>query len=1633
MNESNSTRFSTFIKLLSLMIVLFVGTVTSTMAQTPSCACKGSIQVSVDNNCEAVITAEMLLANGSTCDGTSNSDVTLMKTPTGGIIDTGTGEAELIDGQLYIGKTIYAKVATSNGSNSCWTTINVEDKFKPTWESLVPDTLVVTCPSVGSFIPTAFDNCHSPRVFMVSERIVTNDCINPIFAGSDTIKMIERIFRAVDESGNFSSTDCSVVYWVVTLDIDDVIGVNNTQLECDANYARIPAGKPFAGHPSPTDITVSINPLVVLPGSGVPSLYSWMPAVRGAGTVDINPTNGNLRLEGGTAPTVFPGMGALVCVTATSNGNIGFNWSAIMKGSTPPAGNFIQDHAQYRVAGGPWVNLTENGPGTTPQGGTVGPVAILKDQQFCFRVITDNAVRWTELMVSNFTGPVPAAIPLNPETTDKCNIYVTFEDTEFPTIKCVKKIMRKWQVLEWSCESKIREFYQIIEIIDSKGPIVRGLDEYVYASTNGHTCEGIYKLQKPILTDNCSTNLTYDVTYEGGFIKGLKVTDADRYIPLPLGCSEIKYTAFDECHNQTVEYVSVRVEDNTPPVAICDQNTTIGLTLDGKAWVPATSFDDGSYDDCDLAKMLVRRMTFGECVDCKTPDFPGFTHLGQFVNAGKSSPHYYYISKHRATPEVAIKTAAAMGGYVVAINNADEDSWVYGKVKEWNLNEDYLIGLRDIKQKGLFTWLSEETSTYRNWLSGNPKDVLDGHNDYDFVKVLDRNGRWDDFGTYRCDEGEYLYVVEITDPCGFSSSAMFCCSDVGVNTMIQFRVIDKSGNWNDCMVNALVQDKLPPSITCPPHMTITCNDYFDSNNLRGTFGWPTTYDNCNPVDVVEKSDIKLNSCRIGTITREFTATDPGGRTAKCTQIITVEGRKIPFTMTADRWPSDVTLTGCENPNNPAFGPDFTGRPDLTADNICSLVGAQYEDQIFTFNNNSGEACFKILRHWKVIDWCQVYPITGGGFYYATWEHTQVIKVNDPVKPVITSSCAPKSVCTYDPTCRDGYIELTATATDECTDQLRYYVKVYPNNGSSFDSRFSKSGLATVIGQSRVNTADASGNYPIGTHRIEWAFEDKCGNLTKCDQLFTIANCKAPTPYCINGLATSLMPVDTNNDGIADSGMVDIWAKDFDNGSSHPCGYEVYHSFAPITLDAQNRPVLVMSRTFTCADLGRRDLNIYVGVITPTGIVQDFCSTFITIQDNNRVCHQTGNKFVVQGDVMTETNATVKDVEVSLLGSEMNMMTDINGLFNFNEVPFGGNYVLKATKNDDHLNGVSTLDLVLIQRHILGIEKLDSPAKLIAADVNNDQKITASDLTELRKLILGVINEFSNNQSWKIYDKSYNFLDAATAHTESLPTSYPIQNIESDMLVNFMAIKIGDVNGNVKANVNEVNAESRSGQMLSLTTPDQKFNAGESIEVPVVVTQASEITGFQFTVNFDPELFSLVAINSQLAGVTDNNFGFTKLSNGLVAVSYNKEQAIELAEGQNIVTLTLKAKDNGSLANALWLNSAITKAEAYTDDLDVMNVDFKVNNRTSESAMLYQNTPNPFKTVTMIGFDLPESTDATLTVFDVAGKTLKVVNGSFNKGYNSIEINKNEIGSVGVVYYTLEAGSFKATKKMVVIE
>ena len=124
---------------------------------------------------------------------------------------------------------------------------------------------------------------------------------------------------------------------------------------------------------------------------------------------------------------------------------------------------------------------------------------------------------------------------------------------------------------------------------------------------------------------------------------------------------------------------------------------------------------------------------------------------------------------------------------------------------------------------------------------------------------------------------------------------------------------------------------------------------------------------------------------------------------------------------------------------------------------------------------------------------------------------------------------------------------------------------------------------------------------------------------------------------------------------------------------------------------------------------------------------------------------------------------------------------------------------------------------------------------------------------------------------------------------------------------------------------------------------------------------------------------------------------------------------------------------GLIHEMLLLTSAITAAEAYSVQNEIMDVRLTFDNSMSSAEFaLYQNQPNPWDGETMIGFDLPRDAAATLTVYDVTGKLLKTVSGQYKEGYNVIRLFTKELPGPGVFYYRLESGGYSASKKMMII-
>lgn len=80
--------------------------------------------------------------------------------------------------------------------------------------------------------------------------------------------------------------------------------------------------------------------------------------------------------------------------------------------------------------------------------------------------------------------------------------------------------------------------------------------------------------------------------------------------------------------------------------------------------------------------------------------------------------------------------------------------------------------------------------------------------------------------------------------------------------------------------------------------------------------------------------------------------------------------------------------------------------------------------------------------------------------------------------------------------------------------------------------------------------------------------------------------------------------------------------------------------------------------------------------------------------------------------------------------------------------------------------------------------------------------------------------------------------------------------------------------------------------------------------------------------------------------------------------------------------------------------------------------------------LYQNAPNPFEGHTVIGFHLPEASEATLTVFSADGRVVYTARGDFDKGKNNFDLElKDAATQTGVLYYKVSTPKWSAINKM----
>jgi hypothetical protein len=420
----------------------------------------------------------------------------------------------------------------------------------------------------------------------------------------------------------------------------------------------------------------------------------------------------------------------------------------------------------------------------------------------------------------------------------------------------------------------------------------------------------------------------------------------------------------------------------------------------------------------------------------------------------------------------------------------------------------------------------------------------------------------------------------------------------------------------------------------------------------------------------------------------------------------------------------------------------------------------------------------------------------------------------------------------------GYVNLEAKATSKCMESksLKWTVVIDIRQDEIMDFEFSS--FLPETDKNLLNDTNKNGipdkylkpslNGQIlkvpeilidegqGTHKVYWTVTDGCSNVTTCSSYFTVDDKKAPTPYCV-----SLSQV------LLENGQAELWSIDFNKGSFDNCTpqNELFYTFnaeQPVTSKIKTEEHYFkgggqeateeeynagMAQRWVPAYRSSSKIFNYSGVIDVKMSVwdnkmnTDFCKVTPIVDGPH------GGS--ISGSFVTKNAESINKVfvKVSANVAEFPRSEVFDGKYYFGTKETA-DYTIEPTKSDDFTNGINSLDIIILKRHLDGTALLDSPLQLIAADVNRDGKITQDDLKELRQLNSGMIEKFSNNDSWTFVPKSYVFSDPTKPY--NAPGTITIAVAKHIKHLDFIGIKIGDLDfsANVLQGIVESNLEIR---------------------------------------------------------------------------------------------------------------------------------------------------------------------------------------------------------------------------------
>ena len=697
---------------------------------------------------------------------------------------------------------------------------------------------------------------------------------------------------------------------------------------------------------------------------------------------------------------------------------------------------------------------------------------------------------------------------------------------------------------------------------------------------------------------------------------------------------------------------------------------------------------------------------------------------------------------------------------------------------------------------------------------------------------------------------------------------------------------------------------------------------------------------------------------------------PTTLTTTCVQDITIDD----LTPMSFDFPTDITLS-CDqvigtHPSDLAQYNQYDagGHPTTFYDEPivefdCEQVGINYEDELFHLCGfNSGS--YKIKRTWIIANLCDK---------NSEIKHIQTIVVMDNSSPELFISDVVQEINSN--SC-EAYVEVIADYLDNCSEVA------ITNN-----SNFSQSGTAF----------NASGIYPKGRHTVNFIATDACGNVTEKTILVTVIDNKAPTVICRD--VTIQMK---------STGIVHVYA-DFLNAASHDnCTDNFNLDYEIQRVDQNDNPLgsPMNELEFTCADVGQPNF-VRLWVSDAEGN-QDYCIAEITIQDNRDFCPDNNlDHAEISGNILRSDGEMIGGVNV-FLDSQYELTA--NGTYEIN-AETGMTHSVTANRSSNFLEGVTTWDIVQIRRHLLGNQLFANPYLHVAADINNDNRISTADILHLREAILGLASEFPNNQkSWRFIDANYNF-----------PTNDPLSELFREDVTIFLmdhyytadmvGVKIGDLSG-------DFNGRSSGSFPLMITL--EKQNDQGSYKLLFNSVNKADLAALQFTLKFDPTILQYLSFEDGAIDLEEGLMNLNHEEKGLIAFSLDNPWTWSLNEKDELFSLDFHVDNTTDVLNAFKITADLVAPKAYTENGEI-EMQISYNYESERKFSLIRQYPNPFFESTQIELDVHGSELLDLKVMDSNGAGVLEKSIKSIKGRNYINLDQDHFNASGIYYYEIRSG------------